>query len=796
MKKIILTLILPLLLPLGVAAQCSIAGHITDKTTGIALSGASVIIEGQFTGITSDAEGNYTINKLKAGIYTLKVTYIGYRDWYKTVEITGNHHYDVQLEKNTVMQDEVIISATRATADQPSTYTNFGKEQISRINHGQDIPYILSSTPALVTSSDAGTGIGYTGLRIRGSDLTRINVTINGIPVNDAESQGVFWVDMPDLASSIDNVQIQRGIGTSTNGSAAFGASINFQTTKLNPEPYATYDAGFGAFKTWKHTLMTGTGLLADHWTLDVRLSKVNSDGYVERATADMKSMFISGGYYGKKTILKAVIFSGKEKTYQAWNGVPKDTLLTHRRYNAFTYENQTDNYQQDNYQLLFSQELGKNFLLNAAVHYTYGRGYYEEYQDQDNYNHQTNFADYGLPYPVIGGDTIKTSDFIRQKWLDNHFYGFTFSGAYDNHKNLQITFGGAGNRYEGDHYGEIIWAEYASAMPLNYQWYDYGSLKSELSLYGKVTYNPIKKVTTYIDLQYRTIGFSLDNIDAKLRDITQEHSFNFFNPKVGVTWDITGKHRVYLALAYSNREPNGNNYADADSANIPTKESMFNTELGYTFKSQYITTTINGYYMYYKDQLVLTGEINDVGYPVMSNVPNSYRAGIEVSAAARLFRYLTWEMNACFSQNKIKGFTEYVDDWDNGGQIQNKLGTTDLAFSPAIVASNIFTGNFTENFNISLISKYVSRQYIDNTSSKDRSLDPYFITDIAMDYTFKTKFVKEIKVSLILSNILNTYYENNAWVYRYYYNGEYNVSDGYFPQAGISFLSGVKISL
>jgi len=783
MNKLFFAWIIPILMPFAGKTQCSINGTITDRSTGKALSGASVSIAGQFIGTTSDSSGNYLITKLKQGSYQVKVTYVGYSIWVKNIEITGSNRCNVQLEKNTVLQDEVIISATRATDDQPSTFTNVGKSQISRINHGQDLPYILNSTPALVTSSDAGNGVGYTGLRIRGSDLTRINVTINGIPANDAESQGVFWVDMPDLASSIDNVQIQRGIGTSTNGSAAFGASINFETTKLNPEAYATYDGAYGSFNTWKQTLMAGTGLLANHFSFDLRLSKLNSNGYIERASTDMKSLFFNAGYYAKKTIVKLVIFTGKEKTYQAWNGVPKDSLLTNRRYNSFTYKNQTDNYQQDNYQLLFSQEAGKHFLFNAALHYTYGRGYYEEYREGDP------FSDYGLPNPIIGNDTITSTNLVRQKWLNNHFYGFTFSGCYDNHKNLQITLGGAGNHYDGDHYGYINWAQYASEIPLNYQWYDNTSLKKELSIYAKVNYNPVKKITAYLDLQYRTLSFGLDSIDATLRNITQSHRFNFFNPKVGITYDISNKHRVYLALAMSNREPNGNNYADADPLKpLPKQETMYNAELGYTFHSKYITSTVNGYYMYYKDQLVLTGQINDVGYPIMTNVPESYRAGIELSAAARLFKRLSWEINACFSQNKIRNFTEFVDeydpDWNFIGQKQNNLGTTDIV-----------TVNFVENFNISLISKYVSRQYIDNTSSKDRSLNPYCVSDIAVDYSFKTKFIKEIKVSLMLNNLFSKKYENNAWVYRYYMDGGYHTSDGYFPQAGISFLSGLKLS-
>ena len=796
MKKNILGFAIITLFAFNSIAQSSISGTILDLSSNQKLSAASVNIEGHYIGTLTDSNGFFTIKNLKPASYQLKIRYMGYAPVTIPIQLRHDTILTIPLERNTVLQDEVIISATRAADNQPTTFTNIGKKEILQLNHAQDLPFLLSTTPALVTSSDAGNGVGYTSLRIRGSDLSRINVTINGIPLNDAESQGVFWVDMPDLASSIDNIQIQRGIGTSTNGSAAFGASINFQTTKLNPLPYATYDLGFGSYNTWKHTLMLGTGLIAKHWAFDLRLSKLNSDGYIERASTDMKSLFFSAGYYAKKTILKLVIFSGKEKTYQAWQGVPKDSLATHRTFNPFSYANQTDNYQQDNYQLLFSQEIGKRFLINAALHYTYGRGYYEEFQDTNNPDDQTDFAAYQLPYPIIGSDTILATNLVRQKWLDNHFYGFTFSAQYDNHKNLQITIGGAGNNYLGDHFGNIIWAQYAALIPKDYQWYDNTSRKSELSLYAKLNYAPHPKLNTYFDVQYRTPQFNLDGSDAKLRNISQRHAFRFFNPKLGLTYTISHHHRVYLALAASSREPNGNNFADANPVNpMPKPETMYNAELGYTFHSKFFTSTLNAYYMYYRQQLVLTGQINDVGYPIMTNVPQSYRAGIELTAAARLFSRLHWEASACFSQNKIINFSEYVDDWDTGAQIINPLGTTNLAFSPTIVASNTLTANFVENFNISLISNYVSRQYIDNTSAAARSLHPYCVSNLALDYAFRAGIIKEIKLSLILLNIFNMQYENNAWVYRYHYNGAYQTLDGYFPQAGINFMTGLRIS-
>jgi len=791
MKKIFWSMMLLCAIPVLAWAQFNITGTVREKSSGQALSGASVGIVGQYLGTVSNPSGEFTLRNIKQGSYTLKVSYVGYSDFTKEVELNKNLSLTIDLEKRTILQDEVIISATRAAENEPSTFTNVDKQEISSINFGQDLPYLLSTTPSVVVSSDAGNGIGYTNMRIRGSDISRINVTMNGIPVNDAESQSVFWVDLPDFASSIDNVQIQRGVGTSTNGAAAFGGSINFQTTKLNPAAYAEYNLSYGSFNTWKNTLLAGTGLLAGHWAVDVRLSKLNSDGYIERAGSDMKSMFISGGYYGEKTIVKAIITSGKEKTYQAWNGVPKDSLKINRRYNPFTYENQTDNYQQDNYQLLASQEIGKHFLINAAAHFTYGRGYYEEFEENSS------FASYGLPDVIIGIDTLTAANLVRQKWMNNHFFGGTFSGTYDNKKNLRIIIGGAGNQYSGDHFGDIIRCNYLNITENPYRWHENNTKKNEFNIYTKINLTIKKKVFVYADLQYRTVKFVLDGIDSKLRDVAQTHTFHFFNPKLGVTYNINDKHSMYLALAISNREPNGNNFADADPAGpAPVRENMFNTELGYTFSSKYVTTSFNGYFMYYNNQLVLTGEINDVGYAIMSNVPKSYRAGIELSGAALLFKHLTWNLNASFSQNKIIDFTEFVDDWDNGGQIQNYLGSTNLAFSPAITAVNNFTYNFKEHFNISLISRYVSRQYIDNTSDKTRSLDPFFVSDLLMEYSFKLGPIKEIRISLMLNNIFNEKYENNAWVYRYYYNGAYNTMDGYFPQAGINFMAGLKVRL
>jgi iron complex outermembrane receptor protein len=777
-----------LLMSFTATAQLQLSGSITEKKNNAPLAGASISVEGLFAGTHSDAGGHYTLT-LKPGTYLIKVSYVGYKTEVQSCNLQSNTQLNFSLTESALLQDEVVVSASRVNQNQPLTFSSINKEKIDQLNFGQDIPVLLSNTPSLVSSSDAGNGVGYTNLRVRGSDITRINVTLNGIPVNDAESQGVFWVNMPDLASSLDNVQIQRGIGTSGNGAAAFGASINLESGGLRQQAYAQYDLGVGSFNTWKHTMQAGTGLLKEHWTFDLRLSKLNSDGFIDRASSDLKSLYFSAGYYGKKSMLKFLIISGKEKTYQAWEGIPKDSLATNRTYNPFSYENQTDNYQQDNYQLLFSTEASKRVVVNAALHYTFGRGYYEEFREGDD------FASYGLPYPIIGNDTILSTDLVRQKWLKNHFAGFTLSANYDNKHNLQIIAGGAANKYFGDHFGNIIQASVATTIPMNYQWYFNTSKKAEYNIYAKMNYRPAKKLYTWLDLQFRVVDFLLDSVDSKLRDITQDHHFYFFNPKAGVTWHINTKHSLYVSAAWSHREPNGNNFADADLTKpAPKAEKMLNAELGYHFSARNIATGINAFYMYYIDQLVLTGEINDVGYAIMTNVPKSYRAGIELNASARFWKVVNWEANAAFSINKINDFTEYVDDWDNGGQITNPLGNTTIAFSPSIVAGNTFRVNVCKGLNLTLNTKFISRQYVDNTQSKDRSLDGYSVSDFIAEYALHPKPLRHLKFSLILNNIFNHQYENNAWVYRYFYEGKYQVMDGYFPQAGINVMAGMSI--
>ncbi|MBE9481406.1 MAG: TonB-dependent receptor [Bacteroidetes bacterium] len=788
MKKLLIVLLWLAAMPYMAFSQFSISGKVVDKETKEPLQGAHIIIENTFKSTTSNSSGYYFIKKLKKGNYSIKVSFIGYKTFIKKIKLEKNSELNFEMLSSPVLEDEVIITATRAPEKSPTTYKNVSKNEIRDVNLGQDLPFLIETTPSTVVTSDAGAGIGYTSIRIRGTDMTRINVTINGIPLNDPESHGVFWVDMPDFASSVDNIQIQRGVGTSTNGAAAFGASINIQTLKLNPEPYAEINSSAGSFNTFKNNLTFGTGLIKGKFSFDGRVSKITSDGYIDRAFSDLKSFFVSGAYYGEKSILKLNIFSGKEKTYQAWMGVPKDSLKTNRTYNPYTYDNETDNYQQDHYQLIYSKEINKNLLLNTALHYTHGKGYYEQYKKNRK------FKDYLLDTLFIGGDTISRTNLVQQKWLDNDFYGFTYSLNYKK-KNTDLILGGAWNKYNGKHFGKVIWAQFASNGSINHQWYDNTGVKTDFNIFGKINYNLNDKINLYGDVQYRRIYYSIDGDHDDLRDITQEHKFNFLNPKAGLYFDINENHSTYFSFAVSNREPSRSDYRDSDEDHIPTGETLYDYEIGYNFKSLNFAVDANMYYMNYKDQLILTGEINKVGDPIMTNVPKSYRAGIELAVGTKILQNLKWDINATFSRNKIKDFTAYIDNWSPPyKQITEDSGETYLSFSPDIIAGSIISYKPINNLNISFISKYVSRQYIDNTSNKYRSLDPYFVNNLIINYSFKTRFIKEIGFQLMINNIFNEKYETNAWVYRYYYEDKEYMMDGYFPQAGINFLAGINL--
>lgn len=787
MKNFFTWMLAWLILPFAANAQVTLSGSITDNENNKPVCGANIRIENTFLATFSDSKGEFNIPKVKKGTYLLKVSCLGYKTYTKEVSLQQSTHLDIILQHNSILTDEVIISSTRVKENAPTTFNNLDQKEIKKVNMGRDLPFMMESMPSVVVTSDAGNGIGYTGMRIRGTDMSRINVTINGIPYNEAETQEVYFVDVPDLASSIDNVQVQRGVGTSSNGAATFGGSINIETNKINAEPYAEINSAYGSFNSARNSANFGTGMLAKHWTIDGRVSVVSSDGFIDRATSNLKSYMLSGTYVGKKDLVKFNIISGSERTYLAWDGIPSYILDTNRTYNGFTYKNETDNYQQDHYQLFYSREFTKDLFLNTALHYTRGKGYYEQYKEGKD------FTDYGIDPLIIGNDTITQTNLVQRKWMSNYFYGGTWSLDYKKNS-LSAILGGAYNEYIGDHYGRVIWAQYASNAFIDYEWYRNDGTKKDFNSYLKVNYSLLDKISLYGDMQYRHVYYKLNGIDDDYRVLTQNHSYDFFNPKAGISYDLSDNNNLYFSFAIANREPSRSNFKDADPGLMPKPEQLYDYELGYRFKTTVASFTANLYYMNYKDQLVLTGKINDVGAAIMTNVPKSYRQGIELSSIYAPCKYFSWDANLTLSENKIKNFSEYVDNWDEGGQVENKLGTTDLSFSPNVVANNRFTVSPFKNFSVNILTKYVGKQYADNTSSNDRSLDAYLVNNLMLNYTFSTKLIKNIGFSLQINNLLDEEYETNAWVYRYYYEGTYSKEDGYFPQAGRNVMAGVNL--
>jgi len=799
MQKNYILFIVLAILPLFMTAQFTLSGTVINKSDGQPLPGAHIMEQSSKVSSISNTNGYYEVNNLIAGNYKFHISYVGFESQIIEIHITDNLKHDFAMQESHIMSDEVIISAIRATDESPTTFTIMDQAEIAEKNTGRDLPYIFSSSPSTVASSDAGAGIGYTGLRIRGTDLTGINVTLNGIPVNDGEAHGVYFVNLPDLASSINDVQIQRGVGTSTNGSASFGASINIETGDNNPNPYAEISSAFGSFNTLKNSVMFGTGLLKDKWNFNGRVSQIKSDGYIDRASSNLKSAYFSVGYFGNKDILKAVILLGDEKTYQSWYGVPKDSLETNRTYNSAGqmfdnegnflgyYNNQTDNYSQNYYQIHYAHQFNNRFNVVSAAYLTTGKGYYESYKNNRK------FSKYGLSDIIIGNDTITQTNLIQQKWLDNKFYGINLSANYTTEK-LKFNIGGGWSYYDGDHYGKIVWAQVATLGQYDDNWYFNTGTKSDINIFAKANYKLNDKLNLYVDLQYRSINYNIEGNHDDLSDLTQSHSFGFFNPKAGVFYGINEKQNIYFSVGVANREPSRSVYRDADTSQNILPERLTDFELGYSYQENSFLIEANLFYMDYKDQFVLTGKINNVGTAIMTNVPDSYRAGLELVAGVKLLKIVDWQINATFSQNKIKDFVSYVDNWTTWGQEVDLLGTTDISFSPNIILSSNISVSPIKNLKLSLVSKYVGRQYIDNTSSIERSLDPYFVNDLTINYSFKTTFIKQIDLLLSLNNIFNVKYESNAWIYRYYYEDVEYEMNGYFPQAQFNFMLGVNL--
>lgn len=698
--------------------------------------------------------------------------------------------------------NEVVVSSVQARKETPVAFRNVSAAELKANNTGQSLPYLFMQTPSVVVTSDGGNGIGYASMRVRGTDANRINFTVDGVPVNDSESHGVFWVNMPDFASSVENVQIQRGAGTSTNGAAAFGATVLMQTQRPSLKPYLEVVSSAGSYGTFTNTFRGGTGLLWDHFVFDARYSNVQTDGYIERAKADMNSYYGSAAYYNGGTMIKFQTFGSGEVTYQAWNGVDSAMLKTNRRYNSCGkykengetkfYDNQTDNYWQHHYHLLATQRIGERLNLNVTLHYTDGKGYYEDYKAGAKY------AAYKLPnYIDANGKTQKKTDIVRRKWLRNDFYGGLFRLNYA-YERLNATFGASVNNYVGDHFGRVMWVKTAQSLPKpDYEYYRNRGEKLDYNAYVKATYRFLPAFSAYVDLQYRGIDYRINGSDDKAGDhVHVDKTFSFFNPKAGLSFERNG-HQAYASFAVAHREPNRDNFTENGPSAQPTYETLFDYEAGYRYMKDGFHAGLNLYYMDYDNQLILTGKISEIGEQLTSNIKDSYRMGAELSGGVQITDYLDWGGHLTLSSNKIRNFTEFVDTYDAGWkplpQTSSELGTTDIAFSPNLTCGSTF-GFHWRGFSATFMSSYVGRQYLDNTSSRMRSLDPYFVNDLRLGYVFRPRFMKEIGLDLNIRNLFNEEYETNGWTYSYILDGKRMNDAGYFAQAGTNFMARVTL--
>ena len=807
--------VLLLVLSFNTRAQNILTGNITDASNGKNLPGAIITCLGtQFT-TTSDNNGRFQL-QLANNAYRIRISYVGFENEEITAFINQDTTLKIRLNPSRILTGEVTVTAIRSGSGNMAVST-LNKEEIKKLNSGQDVPYLLQLLPSVVITSDAGNGIGYTGIRIRGTDQTRINVTINGIPLNDAESQQVYWVDLPDFASSVDNLQVQRGVGTSTNGSAAFGGSINLLSNGPSDKPFAEITSGMGSFNSFRNTVNFSTGRMENNFSVDARLSKITSDGYVDRGSSDLKSFYLGGSYADEKNLIRLNVFSGKEVTYQSWYGVPEsryrndqkgmqdyidrnyleeedasNLLNSGRTYNFYTYDNQVDDYQQDHYQLHYARTLSKKTSFNAALHYTKGRGYYEEYKKGET------LTDYGIEPLITGTDTITNSNLIRRKWLDNDFYGFLFGLTSEINNNLKITAGGSANRYQGDHFGEVIWAQYASNSEIRQRYYKNDATKNDRTIYTKADYLVTNKLTVFGDLQFRNVAYSFIGADPDGVGVPADVNLNFFNPKGGFTYFIGDGKEIYGSIAIGNKEPNRDDFTESTPASRPKHESMIDYEAGFRYNLKTVKFNLNGFYMNYTDQLVLTGEVNDVGNATRVNVEKSYRMGIEIEAGLALSRQLAIDMNATLSRNEINSFTAYDDRYDADfnliGQQRTSYKNTPIAYSPEITAMGRLSWQFQERITAMLIGRYVGEQHLDNTGSKDRMMDDYLVTDVRLEYKIKVKKLKEIRLNLLVNNLMSTVYASNGYTFGYVYDGQRVTENFYFPQALINYMAQLTV--
>lgn len=724
-----------------------------------------------------------------------------------------------QDSTTTIPLEEVLLNATRIKDKSPFPFTNISKEKIESTNLGQDLPILLDRLPSVVTTSDAGAGVGYTGIRVRGSDATRVNVTINGIPYNDAESHGTYFVDLPDFVSSVEDIQLQRGVGTSTNGSGAFGASLNLKTTKPSAQSYASTTHTVGSFGTRKHNLSIGTGIQNGFYA-EARLSKIASDGYIDRAFSDLKSFFTEVGFVAKKTSVKAIVFGGKEITYQSWYGTPEavvkgdlagiqafitrnyssdaeafNLLTAGRTYNYYTYDNQIDHYEQNHFQLHLSHKFNNAISATISGNFTPGKGYYEEFKPGESVGEyfptNTNNADAG--------------DVIRRKWAASDFYALVYSLNYNKEK-FSLFLGGGYNKYDGNHFGEIIWSSFSTAIPIRTKYYESDSNKEDFNVYLKAEYNLTSTLIGFADVQFRDVYYAFDGLSSDLKAVMVSEKYSFFNPKAGLTYSVNDHSVLYGSVAVANKEPNGDDLTK--NAVKPLAEQLIDFEFGYKLKSKDYFFNANLYLMNYNNQLVLTGALDDLGSPVRQNVAKSSRTGIELEAGYQFIKQLRWEVNATLSQNKIRNYSNIVYDTQydpdtfesvSYNPIVTVYKDTDISFSPDVILASTLFYTPISNLSFGLISKYVGKQYLDNTATESKSMKAYFINNLNASFKWKPKWIKEIALNILVNNLFDEKYVSNGYTYSYFYRPVGSMDSAitenfYYPQAGINFLAGVTL--
>jgi iron complex outermembrane receptor protein len=788
-----------LTLYITINAQYSISG-IVENENGELIEFASIFLEGTTYAAVSNSNGSYTIKDISPGNYIIKCTYLGYEPFILSVTIIdANRNLDIQLQGDIFQLDKIEIIANRVEEEDAFTYTNVSKKELSKWNNGQDMPYLLRFTPSVVVTSDAGNGVGYTGVRLRGTDATRVNVTINGIPLNDAESQGVFWVNLPDFGSSAENIQIQRGVGTSTSGVGAFGGAINLNTKSIKINPYASVTTGVGSYATNRLSLKLGTGLINDKYSIDLRYSAINSDGYIDRASSKLRSLFFGASRISNNSSTRLQVFSGSEVTYQAWYGVPQaklngsdGDLLTHyfnnkgsiyetnadsinlfvsdRRYNYYLYDNQVDDYQQTHVQLHDHRKISGSWVLNSALNFTHGSGFFEEYKINESL----------IKY---GSSSGGFSDIIRRRWLDNLFYGGNLNLHY-NDPNRQLSIGISAFQYDGDHFGKVEDVVSLNDFTPGGTYYFNVGKKRDLSAFVKANNKISESISLIADLQVRRVDYKVvgDDNDGQMLDL--QNDFTFFNPKIGLNYELNDHSLAYASLAIANKEPNRSDFIDNQLNSRPTKEKLYDLELGYQYKTDHFFGELVLYNMIYRDQLVLTGALNDVGSSLRTNVPESFRRGVELNLNKQISN---WQLGftGTMSTNKIKNFNEVLYDYTDGfEEIVIAHKDVNIAFAPSLIFTAQVGYKFSEELGITLMNQYVSDQYLDNTANENRKLESYLVGDLLLEYSPELSFAKNVTFKAEVRNLWDRFYASNGYSYSYLF-GSLITENFYYPQAG-----------